>query len=231
MDSSIRITRHPRARRLKLKVGRDASVEVVAPLSARDREIRRFLAQNSEWIEVTRQHMLERCAARPALDPFPPVLELLAIGQSVSVAYVQGAARAAMAWSNDGLQLKMPVARPALVKNMLVEALRCRAGSTLQHRLQELAGTHGLQYRRVAWRNQKTRWGSCSTRASLSLNVRLLFIPPTLADYVLIHELAHLEHPNHSAAFWGRVERMLPAWRQCERELKRADRYLPEWIF
>jgi len=73
-------------------------------------------------------------------------------------------------------------------------------------RLKELARQHGFSYRRAGIRNQRSRWGSCSSRNNISLNIHLLKLPQHLQDYVILHELTHTEHKNHSKAFWARLD-------------------------
>jgi predicted metal-dependent hydrolase len=91
----------------------------------------------------------------------------------------------------------------------------------LFERLKELALQHGFFYRKAAFRNQKTRWGSCSSRNHISLNIHLLTLPTHLQDYVLLHELAHTEHKNHSKAFWTRLDELLSGKaRQYNKELR-----------
>ena len=77
-----------------------------------------------------------------------------------------------------------------------------------------------LSYNRIAIRNQKTRWGSCSSKGNLNFNYKLLFLPPALRDYVIVHELCHLRHLNHSPAFWGMVAEVLPNYKQSKKELR-----------
>ncbi len=78
----------------------------------------------------------------------------------------------------------------------------------------------GFRYGNVSIRNQKARWGSCSARGNLSFNYKLLFVPQHLADYVIVHELAHLAHLNHSAAFWKVVEQAIPGYKKHRAELR-----------
>lgn len=78
----------------------------------------------------------------------------------------------------------------------------------------------GGTYNRITVRDQKTRWGSCSARGTLSLNWRLMLAPPAIADYVIVHELCHLTYMNHSADFWRKVESVYPDYRTARKWLK-----------
>lgn len=98
--------------------------------------------------------------------------------------------------------------------------LRAAASTVLPARLRELAGTHGLNVSTVTVRNQRTLWGSCSRRGAISLNWRLMLMPADVRDYILIHELAHLKHANHSRRFWATVESMCPRYRDAHRWLR-----------
>ena len=70
-----------------------------------------------------------------------------------------------------------------------------------------------MRYARIAIRGQRTRWGSCSSRGTLSFNWRLALAPPSVLDYVVVHELCHLREPNHSPRFWALVAERRPGWR------------------
>ena len=78
----------------------------------------------------------------------------------------------------------------------------------------------GGTYERITIRDQKTRWGSCSSRGTLSFNWRLMLAPPSILDYVVVHELCHLTHMNHSREFWQAVEYVLPEYKQCRKWLR-----------
>jgi predicted metal-dependent hydrolase len=96
--------------------------------------------------------------------------------------------------------------------------------------LKRVSNETGLSYSSVAIRQQKTRWGSCSSRRLISLNARLLFLPADLVTYVLVHELCHTKHLNHSSRFWRLLESYLPDYRQLDRQLRMGDRYMPGWL-
>ena len=78
----------------------------------------------------------------------------------------------------------------------------------------------GGNYNRITIRDQKTRWGSCSAKGTLSFNWRLMLAPPAILDYVVVHELCHLTHMDHSAAFWQAVESVCPDYRSARKWLK-----------
>ena len=105
---------------------------------------------------------------------------------------------------------------------------RARTARELVSRLaQEEAARIGVEYRRIRIGGQRTLWGSCSPRGTLSFNWRLALAPLEVLDYVVVHELCHLRVPNHSRRFWELVERHRPHWRQ-QREWLRA--YGPELL-
>lgn len=90
----------------------------------------------------------------------------------------------------------------------------------VEQRVAHYADLMGISYGRIFMRNQKTRWGSCSSDGNLNFNCRLLFLPPELVDYVVVHELAHRRHMNHSPEFWQEVERYLPDYKERRARLR-----------
>lgn len=90
----------------------------------------------------------------------------------------------------------------------------------LATRLEELATSHGLEYNRVTFRRQTTRWGSCSSENNLSLNLKLMRLPQELRDYILLHELVHTRVKGHGRVFWDELERYLPGAKSVDRRLK-----------
>lgn len=111
-------------------------------------------------------------------------------------------------------------------RTVLESHWRAQAARELPVRCLELAEARGLRPASVRVRNQRSRWGSCSARGAITLNWRLLQMPPDVADYVMLHELAHLRQPNHSRKFWREVESLCPGWRAAERWLKLHGREL-----
>lgn len=97
-----------------------------------------------------------------------------------------------------------------VVRGLLEDWFRQQAGRFLPERLEHLAGDLGVRPARIRIRSQKKRWGSCSSDGEISLNWRLVLLPSELADYILIHELCHLRHMDHSPEFWSLVSTLAP---------------------
>lgn len=197
---SLRVRHSARARRLSIRVFRDGAVEVVAPPRARPALIADFVARHRDWI--ARQQL----RVSPFDSQFPPQAIVLRAS--------------AETWACE----------PSVERSALLERLAARAHELFAPQLRELAALMGVSFRRLQIRHQRTRWGSCSARGTISLNCCLLFQRPEVVRYLLVHELTHLTHMNHSARFWTAVERFEPNWRELDRELCRGWSQVPGWL-
>lgn len=117
-----------------------------------------------------------------------------------------------------GLPL-LPLPRPRKGSKAYNEA-RKEARALVAERLQFFNTTYRTSYGNISIRNQKTRWGSCSSKNNLSFNYRITFLPPSLADYIIVHELCHTIEHNHSPRFWAQVERTLPHHHELRKEIR-----------
>ena len=95
------------------------------------------------------------------------------------------------------------------------------AKSVLTERILLLTNKYGFCINRITIRNQRTRWGSCSIKNNISLNIKLYHLPAELQDYVILHELVHTVHHNHSSAFWDKLKTILPMAKSLDRRLKK----------
>lgn len=98
-----------------------------------------------------------------------------------------------------------------------------RARALVHERAAHFAAAYGVRYARIAIRNQKSRWGSCSEKGNLNFHYKVALLPEHLVDYVVVHEVCHLREFNHSRAFWDLVAQSVPAHVAARRELKRAE--------
>lgn len=117
-------------------------------------------------------------------------------------------------------------ARP--VRHAIRTWLKAHAERRLPLRLAAICKRFGIDTPRIVVREQRKRWGSCDAKGTLRMNWRIIQAAPSLIDYVLVHELVHLRHQNHTRAFWAEVERMMPEYEQRRRELRRIGASL-EW--
>ena len=206
--------RHPRARQYVLRLRSDKTVVVTLPRWGSLRFAREFAAGRKSWLEK-QWRILETRPAPPAV--LRPGMSVLFRGRPV---VLEGRAQggAVEIWfDNQLVETGMPEGdlRPALERH-----LRGMAERELPARAGELARRLGAPLRRVMVRDQKSRWGSCSVRGCVSLNWRLIQAPDFVIDYIILHELTHLRHLNHSGRFWAEVERVCPEYGAAERWLK-----------
>ncbi len=105
------------------------------------------------------------------------------------------------------------------IKKAFIEAWRLEAKWYLPKRTRELAAKYGFRYNNISIKNNKTRWGSCSGKNNINLNLHLMRLPHHLIDYVILHELAHTLHKNHGKSFWARLDIILGNARKTDKEL------------
>lgn len=224
------VRRSARARRLALRVHLDGRVEVVVPRGVTDPVVRGFMSRHVDWVR-------QKLAARPAstiAEPFPPALiDLPALEQQFRLHLSGGRGRPRPRLIAPGVLSLLGDwgEDPARCRRVLLEWLLEHAHAMLEPRLRELASASGFRFSTLQLRRQRTRWGSCSSRGVISLNVCAVFQSPAVLRYLMIHELAHTQHMNHSPQFWRTVEQHCADYRRLDRELSLGWRRVPSWLF
>jgi predicted metal-dependent hydrolase len=224
---NVRISR--RARRMSMRVFPGGRVEVVVPPGAGVPAIERFVARHRDWAERRSQELLR--LAPKAADRQPRTIELDLLGHQWSVEYVAGRRVRAEVTGEHTLRVHAPSLTDRHASQALVPWLMRLAGHELALRLMPLAVELGIDYTRMSVRRQRTRWGSCSTRGTISLNVCLMFQRPEVVRYLMVHELCHRRHMNHSRKFWALVATHEPGWKPLDVELLQGWRHVPAWVF
>ena len=207
----MRIVRHRGARRFVLRVAGDGTLKLTVPRGAAIADGLAFVGRQTEWLER------EQARQRARTAPWGAGTELWFRGERVTIAIGGGI----VSFGAESLSVAPIDADIASAVKAHMVALAKRE---LPGRCMALAAAHALTVSRVVIRNQRSRWGSCSTRGSIALNWRLIQMPPGISDYVVLHELMHLRQGNHSRKFWREVEGVCPEWREAERWLRRHGR-------
>ncbi|MGQ0383597.1 MAG: M48 family metallopeptidase [Gammaproteobacteria bacterium] len=223
-----RVRPSPRARRLAVRVLPGGQVEIVVPPGTRARAVQRFVASHRRWID----HKVEQYRPRDFLSPdqLPESIRFAATGHAFAVRCLPAAGRLRFAAGADAIEIRGDVGRHALVRHALQRFAMRFAHAALGQRLDRLSAATGLGYRRLQIRRQRTRWGSCSRNGTISLNACLLFQQAEVVDYLLLHELGHTRHLNHSRRFWALVARHEPRWRELDAALLAGWREVPAWM-
>jgi predicted metal-dependent hydrolase len=214
-----------RARRLTARVHVGGRVEIVVPVGVSAKAVRDFVQRFTPWID--RKVAAMQCHVEPAVL-VPESVEFNFTQERFRVHWLK-AARRRLSSEDDCLVLH--AADDAGARDLLQGWLKRAAAERLAPPLMRLAKELNYPVSRVAIRCQRTRWGSCSTRGTVSLNCSLVFLRPEVVRYLFLHELAHTKHMNHSASFWRLVEKLEPEYRRLDRELLAGWRTVPAWVF
>jgi predicted metal-dependent hydrolase len=214
------IRRSDRARRARINVSAEG-VEVVVPRRMALRQVVPFVEEKRPWIERTLRRIREAeeaAAVRLVDGGSVPYLDRLL---TLSIRVEPGRVRSFVSMRGDVLEVAVGSPGVDAVRAALEAWYRRRARIDVAPRLDAACARAGVRYTRLSIRAQRTRWASCSSTGAMSFNWRLLLAPPEILDYVVEHEVAHLEVLDHSPRFWRLLGSRVPAYREHERWLRR----------
>ena len=220
---SVRVS--TRAKRARIEVSAIGQVKVIVPTRFNQNLIPAFVAQHQSWIDKT----LRKVEAHRPPQQRPDECLLRALNERWRVEYAEDLRMSCM--RIDDRQKQITLSTRSNPRLLLVDWLHQYARHHLTRLLKNKSAETGLVFNKLFIKNQKTRWGSCSSKGNINLNRNLLFLPQALVNYVLVHELCHTMHLNHSARFWRLVERYQPSYHQYDKQLHHAHRYIPAWAF
>ena len=220
---SIFIKKLVRSRRktVAIVVECDGSLTVRAPLRMAERRIHEFVESHRDWI-VKNQTKIQ--AALPASQKSYAAGEtFLYLGQSTPLTIVP---RQRPDLTFDGTTFLLAKTALPKAEEAFVRWYKEQARLLLFKRVLTFAEKYGFQYQKIRISSARTRWGSCSSRGTLSFTYRLVMAPPDVVDYVVIHELVHTQVRNHSKTFWNRLEELMPDYKRRLTWLKKNGKFL-----
>ena len=216
---TITVRRSARATQVRLRVAPDGSLRASMPVYAPMFLLKRLIKSSRPQLRKMLEHSLPQTEYHDGQQ----------IGKSHTL-IVRNATRLAVGRSKQHITVDLPptltLQSPEVVKKLrevVISALRLEAKSYLPKRLQYLANQHGFVYDKVRFSHASSRWGSCSSSGTISLNIALMKLPFELIDYVVIHELAHTVEMNHSEAFWALVAKGDAQYKQHRKLLKQES--------
>jgi len=219
-----------RAKRLAIKVFPGGRVEVVVPKRTSARTVQSFVRENAEWIGKARASFADQFS--PEYFALPNRIQLSAIERKVIVRYQPEAGCDTVRYrhANGIVTLRGNTGDDKQCIEALRRWLSGVARREFEPRLRALSTLTGTPYDRLHIRMQRSCWGSRSSSGTVSLNLCLLFVKPELLRYLMIHELCHGRHMNHSKRFWAMVGRFEPGFRKLDRRLGEAWKEVPGWL-
>lgn len=215
---TVRISQ--RARRVSLRISPSTGLEVVLPRGAGRSRGEALLREKAEWVRRTLARM--HSVSTPATPlPLTSGCALPFAGEQLTLALSTGAPAGRFRVQCVGGVLRLTVSdlEQETIRAALRAWYRREANRVFAERLR-VCNVFGFTYGRVSIKEQKSRWGSCSRKGNLNFNWRLLLAPLPVLDYVVIHELAHLQEPNHGPRFWALVASACQSHREHRRWLK-----------
>ena len=231
-DYRIRIS--PRGRNVCLKISARDGLTVVVPRGFDLRRLPAILGKKRNWIEAHLQRFTEisEAIARAPLAAPPNTIELPALGESWRIEYLPTKTR------RIGMMMEQPgrltvygaVADHDACRAVLKRWLQRRTREELVPWLARLAEQGGFTFNEVLIRGQKTRWASCSSKGTISLSYKLLFLDHDSVRYVLLHELCHTVYMNHSLRFWTLLSRLEPECRTLRKRMRSDWKQVPAWV-
>lgn len=204
---------------IRLSVNEDGGVRVYAPKTMRLRDVDAFVRAHAADVQAMERRAQQRRDAFEAGHPLQDGAQLLVLGTPVTLR-VREAARMSARLQGNELILAAPQTDRDTLRALIRKALSVEALGEIRRMIALHAPALGVTPGRIAIREQKSRWGSCSSKDNLNFNWKLMLAPREALEYVVVHELCHLIEFNHSARFWRLVESRLPEYEIPKKWLK-----------
>ena len=228
--SGFSVRESGRAKRLSIKVFPRGRVEVVVPKRTKSADVREFVEAHSDWIKKARQQFAEDYSPEPFA--LPATICLDGIERQYEVVYEPAVGAKTVKYRCNGLKVVLS-GRTADEKLCVGALKRWLTGLAKTEYLPRLGGLSTLTdnaFKKMHVRGQRTCWGSHSSTGTISLNYCLLFLDPEHLRYVMVHELCHAKHMNHSKRFWRLVAQFEPNYKRLDTDLNSSWKKIPTWV-
>lgn len=217
---SYTIRKSSKASRVRLSIGPDTGLVVIVPGKFPEVRVEGIIRDKEKWV-LAKLHDMEILAKkrRTAGEDKNSLLRYLGKAYRI-VTIVSASSPVRVELTGDKALITLPEDDPLLLERALDLWYRWAAEQFFSQRAEFFAKQMGVDYGTIFYRNQKSRWGSCSAKKNLSFNIRLVMAPSEVVDYLVIHELSHLKEMNHSRNFWALVESYCPGRKKYQTWLK-----------
>ncbi len=211
-----------RSKRIKIQFCSYRGLMITSPKKLSQKRLDKICIEHQDWIRTQQLKYPVK-----TIEALPLRLELIALELSFELTFriehknkiTKATNNLLIQGNNQDKQIKI-----------LARWIRKQAQQLYLKKLNEWAFKTQLNYIKLSVRSQKSRWGSCSSTGTISLNDQLLFMPSSILDYIIVHELCHTVHPNHSHRFWALVEMHYPNYKQQEALLAQYAHKIPRWF-
>lgn len=219
-----------RAKSVRLKICRINGLQMVVPRRFNTKRIPDILHKNQKWILRNWHHIADNQSHHKT--SLPQELDLLFLNEKWQIQYYPQEIKDVKIKTQENNMIKISgkIQDITLVITALKKWLKRKAKEYLIAELNKISQITQLTYTSASIRDTHTRWGSCSAKKRISLNFKLLFLPSELVEYILIHELCHTIHLNHSIHFWRLVGNFCPNHTEARKKLKQISFHLPLWL-
>lgn len=226
------IRRSTRAKNVSLRLYPGHGLEVVLPSTRRHFDTLAFLNKHREWVLKHAQKLKMVLDLQNSALIFPDRIELSSVNETIDIIYrrIEATNNISLHAQKNTVIFYGAIDSLSRCVPLIMQHLKKLAHHYFSRWLAELCEECKLSFEKLSIRSQRTVWGSCTECRHIQLNYKILFLPRELARYVLIHELCHTIHLDHSAAFWNMVECFAPDYKHHVKALHEADQYIPKWI-
>lgn len=228
---TYQLRRSKRARRVNFKISVKHGLEVTVPQRFNEAELPAILDSKKRWILKHLNAVQLQREQQPEEEALPTQLVLPAINETWPIEHYDSFGKPRLIIRpHHQLVLMGDLQQTEQCQQLLIGWLKGKAQRHFQTWLSELSQRTELTFNKLSIRGQQTRWGSCSSEKNISLNYKLLFLPPELTEHVLLHELCHTRYMSHGVRFWGLLTKHDPACEAHDAALSKVQSFMPMWV-